>query len=252
MNNAFYGKTMENVRNRIKVEFIKKDEDEKIVKQQSKLTFNGIHKSYENYDSFTFKQNEVLMDKPIYLGFTVLELSKLLMYESYYDTLQPYFGQENLQLHYIDTDSFVLSIKTKDIIEDLYNLKDLFDFSNLNENHKLFSNENKKVVGKFKIETPENIWIDEFICLRSKAYSFKCNNKNTNKLKGISKSQTKDIKFEEYYNCLFGNEYQKECDNYVIRSINHEMYLQKVTKNSLSAFDEKRCYLNNIESIPWS
>ena len=67
LNNAFYGKTMENVRNRIKVEFIKKDEDEKMVKQQSKLTFNGIHKSYENYDSLTFKQNEVLMDKPIYL-----------------------------------------------------------------------------------------------------------------------------------------------------------------------------------------
>ena len=61
LNNAFYGKTMENVRNRIKVEFIKKDENEKIVKQQSKLTFNGIHKSYENYDSFTFKQNEVCL-----------------------------------------------------------------------------------------------------------------------------------------------------------------------------------------------
>ena len=45
--------------------------------------------------------------------------------------LQPYFGQENLQLHYIDTDSFALSIKTKDVIEDLFNLKDLFDFSNL-------------------------------------------------------------------------------------------------------------------------
>ena len=54
----------------------------KIINQQSKLTFNGIHKSYENYDSFTFKQNEVMFDKPIYLGFTVLELSKLLMYEN--------------------------------------------------------------------------------------------------------------------------------------------------------------------------
>ena len=81
LNNAFYGKTMENVRNRIKVEFIKKDDTDKIIKQQCKLTFNGIHKSYENYDSYTFKQNEVLMDKPIYLGFSVLELSKLLMYE---------------------------------------------------------------------------------------------------------------------------------------------------------------------------
>ena len=70
----------------------------KLVKQQSKLTFNGIHKSYENYDSFTFKQNEVMFDKPIYLGFSVLELSKLLMYETYYDNLQPYFGQQNLTI----------------------------------------------------------------------------------------------------------------------------------------------------------
>ena len=73
---------MENVRNRSKIEFIKKDEEEKMVKWQSKLTFNGIHKSFEKYDSSTFKQYDVLMDKPIYLGFTVLELRKLLMYET--------------------------------------------------------------------------------------------------------------------------------------------------------------------------
>ena len=73
---------MENVCNRIEVEFIKKDDTDKIKKQQSKLTFNGIHNSYEHYDSYTFKQNEVLKDKPIYLGFSVLELSNLLMYET--------------------------------------------------------------------------------------------------------------------------------------------------------------------------
>ena len=145
------------------------------------------------------------------------------MYETYYDKLQPYFGEKNIQLHYMDTDSFVLSINTENIIQDLHNLKDLFDFSNLNEDHELFSNENKKVLGKFKIETPKNIWIDEFICLRSKAYSFICNeNENKNKLKGICKSQVKNIKFEEYYNCLFGKEYQKECENYLLRSsLNH-------------------------------
>ena len=62
------------------------------MKQQSKLTFNRIHKLYENCDRFTYKQNEVLLDKPIYLGFTVLELSKLHMYEAYYNLLQPYSG----------------------------------------------------------------------------------------------------------------------------------------------------------------
>ena len=73
---------MENVRNRLKIKFIKKDDHREIIKQQSKLTFNGIHKSYENCNSYTFRQNEVLMDKPIYLRFTVLEFSKLLMYET--------------------------------------------------------------------------------------------------------------------------------------------------------------------------
>ena len=119
LNNAVYGKTMENVRTRLKIKFIKKDDHREIKKQQSKLTFNGIHKSYENCDSYTFKQNEVLIDKPIYLGFSVLELSNLLMYEIYYDILQSYFGQENIHLHFVDTDAFVLSLNTKDIIKDL-------------------------------------------------------------------------------------------------------------------------------------
>ena len=87
--NAFYGKTMENGRNIIKLELIKKDDNEKANEQRSKLTFKGLHKSYANYVSSTVKENEVLMDKPIYLGFAVLELSKLHMYEPYYDKLQP-------------------------------------------------------------------------------------------------------------------------------------------------------------------
>ena len=103
LNNAFYGKTMENVRNRLKIKFIRKDDCREIKKQQSKLTFNGIHKSYNNCDSYTFKQNEVLMDKPIFLGFSVLELSKLLMYETYYDKLQPYFGEKKIECHYMDS-----------------------------------------------------------------------------------------------------------------------------------------------------
>ena len=252
LNNAFYGKTMENVRNRLKIKFIKKDNHREIIKQQSKLTFNGIHKSYENCDSYTFKQNEVLMDKPIYLGFAVLELSKLHMYETYYDKLQPYFGQENMQLHYMDTDSFVLSVSTKDIIKDLKILEDLFDFSNLDENHELFSKKNKKVLGRFKIETPKNICIDEFVCLRSKMYAYKYGDDSKHKLKGISKSQSKNIKFEECKKCSDGDDYQQECNNYIIRSTNHEMVLQEVKKSTLTIFDDKRCYINNIESKPWN
>ena len=230
LNNAIYGKTLENVRNRIKIKFIQKDDTYNFIKQQSKLTFSGIHKSYEIYDSYTFKQNKVLMGKPIYLCFSVLNLNKLQMYETYYDILQPYFGQENIQLLYMNTDAFVLSVNTNDIIRDLKNLEDIFDFSNLHKNHELFSNKNKKVIGKFKIETPKNIWIDDFVCLRTKMYSFKCGDDSKIELNGVSKSQSKHIQFEEYYNCSFGGEYQQESDNYIIRSINHEMHLQEIKK----------------------
>ena len=235
LNNTFYGKTMENVRNRLKIKFVKKDDYRQIIKQKSKLTFNGIHKSFENCVSYTLKQNEILMDKPMYLGFSVLELSKLLRYETYYDIIQAYFGQKNLHLHYVDTDAFVLSLNTKDIIRDLKNLEDIFDFNNLEKSHELFSNRNKKVISKFKIETPKIIWIDEFV-LRSKMYAFKCGDDSKKKLKGISKSQSKNIKFEEYKKSLDGEEYQQEGNKYIIRSINHEMVLLEVKKINIIYF----------------
>ena len=146
LNNVFFGKTLENVQNRLKIKLVRKDDYREIIKQQCKLTFNGVHKSYETCNSYTFKQNEVLMDKPVYLAFSVLELSKVLMYETYYDKVQPYCGQKNIQLHYMDTDRFVLSVNTKDIIKYLKNVEDIFDFSNFDENHELVSTKNKYLV----------------------------------------------------------------------------------------------------------
>ena len=144
-----FGKFLENVRNRLKLELIKKDDIKNIIKQQSKLTFNGLHKSCENYYSYTFKQNQIVMDKVIYVGFAILELNKLHMYETYCDKLRAHFDQENLQLHYIDTDGMIymiLSTKTENIIKDSKKLEDIFDFSSLDENHELLSERNKKLL----------------------------------------------------------------------------------------------------------
>ena len=110
----------------------------------------------------------------------------------------------------------------------------------------------KKMIGFFLIETPKSIWIDELVCLRSKMYSFLCRDDSKNKLKGISKSQSKHIECEEYKKCLDGEEYQNECNKYILRSINHEKYLQEVKKTTLFLFDGKRCYLNTTKSIPWN
>ena len=218
LNNAFYGKTMENVRTGCKIEIIERNQIVEIRKQQSKLTFDGIHKSYENCDSYLFKENEITMDKLIYLGFATLELSKLHMYETYYDKLQPYFGQDKLKLHYIDTDCFVLSIDSDKTFNDLKILENISDFSNLDKNYEIYSTRNKKVVGKFKIETPKNVFLDKFGCLRSKMYAFKCKDEieAKNKLKGISKSQPKNIIFQEHYNSVYGKKVIRECENCIL------------------------------------
>ena len=86
--------------------------------------------------------------------------------------------------------------------------------------------------------------------MRCKCYAFKCGDVSKNKLKGNSKSCSKNFKFDEDKKCLHGEEYQTECDNNNIRSFNHEMCLQLVKKSTLSIFDDKRCYISNIESIP--
>ena len=153
------------------------------------------------------------MDKPIYLGFAVLEFSNFLLCETCYKNIQSCFGQENIQLQYTDTDSFVLSMKTKKTIKGLKKLDCMYDFSNLDEKHDIFSKKEEKVIGKYKIENPKNFWFDEFVCLRSMVFSFKCGDEINNKSKGISESGTKHVKFEEDKKCIDGKEYQRESNN---------------------------------------
>ena len=80
--NGAFAKFLENVRNRLILDFNKVFEYNQTIKQQSKLTFNGFLKAYTNYSSYTFKQNEVTMVKPIYVGFAIFEMIKLHMYET--------------------------------------------------------------------------------------------------------------------------------------------------------------------------
>ena len=149
LNNIFYGQTMEIEMIRLKLENVKKDEDEEVIEKQTKLTFNGIDKLYTIYDIFKFRQNEVLMGRQIYLGFVLLESSKVRLYENYSDKSQTCFGEKNVKLLYTDTDSFILGVNTKDSFKDLQNLKDLFDFSNLNKNRE-YSEMKTQKTGKFE------------------------------------------------------------------------------------------------------
>ena len=107
MNNSFYGKTIENISKRLYLDLIDKSDTHRILNRQSKLSFDDKVAEYEKFKLYSFNKETIKFTKPIYVGFCVLELSKLLMYEWYYDKMQPYFGEDNLELHFLDTDSFI-------------------------------------------------------------------------------------------------------------------------------------------------
>ena len=93
--------------------------------------------------------------------------------------------------------------------------------------------------------------MDENICVRSKMYAFKCGDDSENKVKGVCISQSKKFRIEEFEKCLGGKDCPKECDKNLMRSINNEMYLQRVLKCTLSSFDDNRFHAINIECKPW-
>src|SRR6266853_5245335 len=154
MNNSFYGKTVENIRNRIELHLINNDED-KVIRYQSKPNFLNTVSFTDNLKAVKMRKKTCLFNKPIYVGISVLEHSKLYMYEFYYDVLKkryPFYGE--LELVGMDTDSFFLNIKTADLWVDIKNDLELykhFDFSNTPKDHPLYNPNNKKL-GMFKNE----------------------------------------------------------------------------------------------------
>ena len=120
MNNSFYDKTIENIRKRLNLDLIDKSDTDRILNRQSKLPFDDKIAENEKFNLYSFNKETINVTKPFYVGFCVLELSKLLMYERYYDKMQRYFGEDILELHYLDTSSFIFSFKPiKSLIEDL-------------------------------------------------------------------------------------------------------------------------------------
>ena len=119
------------------------------------------------------KKTHVKMTKPLYLGMSILDISKTLMYEFWYDYIKPKY-KEKAKLCYMDTDSFVINIFTEDFFEDINNdVERWFDTSNYDKNDKrpLQTGMNKKVIGMFKDELGGKI-MKEFCALRAKTYAY--------------------------------------------------------------------------------
>ena len=207
MINSVYGKTMENLRKRINVRFIDNEKDFlKYIRKPNYVTHKLFNKNFANIHEV--KQVLVLY-KPIYVGFTVLELSKWLMYDFHYNYIKKHF---NAELLFTDTDSLTYEIKSENVYKDFYKWKDLFDFSNYSKDSTFYDDTNKKVIGKMKDEYG-GVIIDQFIGLKSKMYSIKkIDGNESSTAKGVNIA----IEFNKFKDVLFNKKILKE---YKLRNI---------------------------------
>ena len=176
------------------------------------------------------------------MGASILDISKILMYDFHYNYIKKKYGSY-ARLLFTDTDSLCYEIETDDIYGDMYENRDLFDTSDYNKDHFLFSTENKKVIGKMKDECAGRV-IEEFVGLKSKMYSLLFNGKEKKTAKGIKRSEIKKLRHAIYRHCLF-NKDTIVCNMNRIQSYNHQLYSMSMTKVGLSPFDDKRYVLNN-------
>ena len=169
MNNAVFGKTMENIRKHRDIKLVTTDKKRSnLVSEPNYHTINYIS---EDLSITEMNKTKVKMNKPIYLGLSILEISKLLMYEFWYDYMKPKYGN-NVKLCYMDTDSFIKNIKTEDFHKDIANdVGKIFDTSNYEVVRPLSIGKNKKVIGLMKDELGGKI-ITEFVTLRPKTFIF--------------------------------------------------------------------------------
>ena len=234
MNNAVFGKTMENVRKYRDIKLVKTDK--KRNKLVSEPNFHTMKLIDNNLAIIEMRKVKVKMNKTIYLGLSILDISKITMYEFWYDYVKSKY-EDKARLCYMDTDSFVANIKTKDFYKDIAeNVKERFDTSNYIYDRPLPMGVNKKVIGLMKDELGGDI-ITEFVALRPRVLK-KC---VVNKM----------LRFENYKKCLFDNgKVLKSQQRF--KSENHEVYTENINKIALSCDDDKRIVTSDrITSYPY-
>ena len=244
MNNSVFGKTMENIRNRVDVKLVNnRGAAEKL---SAKPNFEKATIFDENLVAIHMKRTKLKFNKPVYCGMAILDISKTLIYDFHYGYILPKYGK-NQKLLFTNTDSLCYEIQTEDFYEDISgDVEKGFDTSNFPKDHPSgIQGKNKKVPGMMKDEAGGRI-IEEFVGLRAKLYSYRVfKGKEEKKCKGIKKSVVrKDISHEDYKECLFSKKPQMRKMN-VIRSYKHEIFSETVNKIALSANDDKRIILED-------
>jgi hypothetical protein len=232
---------MENLRKHVDIKLV--NSDKKLSKLVSKPSFHAFKIFSEELAAVHMHKVNLLLNRPIYIGFSILDLSKTLMYDFHYNYVKLKYGSK-ARLLFTDTDSLCYAIETEDLYADMFQDRHLYDTSEYPVGHPLHSIDNKKVLGKMKDEC-NGVPPTEFIGLRAKMYSLLCDFNEKKTAKGVSKSVIQHHIHHSHYkeSLLHRKLYTHSMQQ--IQSENHEIYTMSLNKTSLSPFDDKRYILQN-------
>jgi hypothetical protein len=241
--NSLYGKFVQQQRNFIDMHVT--NNPERAQKLISSPRFENMKIINSNLIAVFLKQSTVHLNKPIIVGASILEASKRVMYDLYYNVLQKYFGKDSISVVFSDTDSFLCRMRTNNLTRDLKNLEHVFDFSNYPVSHVLYDDTKKSLPGLLKDEMEAKYEISSFIGLRSKCYCLKLKSLETlqtstkAKCKGISKSAQRQLRYEAYKKCI-KSIHKVNVKMTTIQSKNHVLRTTHILKTGLSSFDDKK------------
>lgn len=259
MNNSVFGKTLEDNERRVDVKLVNQWHDNtnrtnrslSAAKLIARPNFHSATIFSENLVAVQMKPERIVLDKPIYIGFAVLELSKSHMYQFHYSVIKHHYG-ERVQLCYTDTDSFIYQIQTQDFFMDLkQHFIRYFDTSNyIPKNRYNLPIRNKKVPGLFKDELGGRI-MTEFVGLRSKLYCIKTESDVIKKAKGVRKNVITRLTATDYSDALLNDKIVRR-KNILFKCIKHDIFTQTVNKIALSNADDKRFIMpDKISTRAW-
>ena len=241
LNNAVFGKTIENLRNRRRIELIQNEQIAK--KRVSSPSFHSYKIINEDLTSIEIKNTSLLLNRPIHAGFSILDISKTLINEFHYKHIKSKYGK-NAILLFTDTDSLCYEITTENVYNDMHENLHLYDTSDYPENIFPHSVTNKKVLGKMKDECIGQR-PTEFVGLKPKMYSLLVGNKEKRVGKGIPKFVLQNtITHNDYLIALYNNVRNIE-ESVRISSKNHKLHTENIRKVTLNAFDVKRHILDD-------
>lgn len=228
----------------VNIKLVRADEEDKLRRLIASPAFARANVFDDDLVAIQMHKSRLVLNRPVYVGMSILDLSKHLMYDFYYNQMKAQY-RDRCQLLYTDTDSLLLEIQTEDVYGDIARHSHLYDTSNYPKDHPFHSTVNKKVLGKMKDEYAGRP-IAEYVGLRPKMYSIlEAGGQNIKKAKGVKKNVVKkNIPHEQYKEALFSKQtFRHGMD--MLRSERHRIYGLHLNKVSLSPYDSKRWIAEN-------